>query len=103
LERLGPKIPIKATAEPMGLPGVKRRTVYGYVLATVIVMQIPAKTSEAVQNVIKTLHTEFSSHFSNVFNSITADNGSEFDDFALVEEWSPENYFAHTYSSWNGL
>jgi len=33
-------------------------------------MQIPAKTSEAVQNVIKTLHTEFSSHFSNHFREI---------------------------------
>ncbi|MGE4277766.1 MAG: IS30 family transposase [Lawsonibacter sp.] len=65
-----------------------------------IAMQIPAKTSEAVQAVMQTLHTEFAGHFSNVFKSITADNGSEFDDFALVEEWGTEIYFAHPYSSW---
>lgn len=33
-ERLGPEIPIKTTTVPMGLPGVNRRTVDGYVLAT---------------------------------------------------------------------
>lgn len=63
-------------------------------------MQIPSKTSEAVQAVMQTLHTEFAGHFSNVFKSITADNGSEFDDFAPVEEWGTEIYFAHPYSSW---
>lgn len=30
--QLGPEIPIKTTAVPMGLPGVNRRTVDGYVL-----------------------------------------------------------------------
>jgi len=33
-ERLGPEISIKTTAVPMGLPGVNRRTVDGYVLVT---------------------------------------------------------------------
>ena len=33
LERLGPEISIKTTAVPMGLPGVNRRTVDGFVLA----------------------------------------------------------------------
>ena len=33
-ESLGPEIPIKTTAVPMGLPGVNRRTVNGFVLDT---------------------------------------------------------------------
>lgn len=31
--QLGPEIPVKATAVPMGLPGMNRRTVDGYVLS----------------------------------------------------------------------
>jgi hypothetical protein len=31
--QLGPEIPVKTTAVPMGLPGMNRRTVDGYVLA----------------------------------------------------------------------
>ena len=38
LERLGPEIPIIKTAVPMGLPGVNRRTVDGYVLSGGIVL-----------------------------------------------------------------
>lgn len=32
--QLGPEIPIKITAVPMGLPGMNRRTVDGFILAT---------------------------------------------------------------------
>lgn len=38
LERLGPEIPVKTTAVPMGLPGVNQRTVDGYVLSGGIVL-----------------------------------------------------------------
>lgn len=31
--QLGPEIPVKTTAVPMGLPGMNRRTVDGYVLS----------------------------------------------------------------------
>lgn len=37
-ERLGPEIPIKTRELPMGLPGVNRRTVSGFVLATGFVL-----------------------------------------------------------------
>lgn len=37
-ERYGPEIPIKTTTVPMGLPGVNRRTVDGYVLSSGIVL-----------------------------------------------------------------
>lgn len=32
--QLGPEIPVKTTAVPMGLPGMNRRTVDGFILAT---------------------------------------------------------------------
>ncbi len=38
VEPLGPKIPIKTTTVPMGLPGVNRRTVDGYVLEDRVVL-----------------------------------------------------------------
>ncbi|MEA4934519.1 MAG: IS30 family transposase, partial [Lawsonibacter sp.] len=65
-----------------------------------IAVQIPGKTSEAVQAAMQLLHTEFGDHFSNVFKTITADNGSEFEDFAQTEQWGRKVYFAHPYSSW---
>ena len=32
--------------------------------------------------------------------SITTDNGSEFEDFAQLQDWGADIYFAHPYSSW---
>lgn len=46
---------------------------------------IPGKTSEAVMNLMNALHDEYGEHFSQVFKTITVDNGSEFADFAQVE------------------
>lgn len=65
-----------------------------------IAMRIPSKTSEAVQAAMQALHTEYGNRFSDVFKSITADNGSEFENFAQVEQWGTLVYFAHPYSSW---
>lgn len=39
-------------------------------------------------------------HQQQVFKTITVDNGSEFADFAQVEQWSTYVYFAHSYTSW---
>lgn len=39
-------------------------------------------------------------HFSQVFKTITVDNGSEFADFAQVENWGSKVFFAHPYTSW---
>ena len=38
--------------------------------------------------------------FSEVFKTITAYNGSEFEDLKSLEEWGVQIYFAHPYSSW---
>ena len=65
-----------------------------------IAMQIAGKTSKDVQTAMQALHAEFGDHFSAVFKTITADNGSEFENFAQTEQWGTKVYFAHPYSSW---
>ena len=49
---------------------------------------------------MKQLHDEFGERFSQVFRTITTDNGSEFADFTTMESYGTEIYFAHPYSSW---
>jgi IS30 family transposase len=63
-----------------------------------IAMQIAGKTSKDVQTAMQALHAEFGDHFSAVFKTITADNGSEFETFAQTEQWGTKVYFAHPYS-----
>ena len=67
---------------------------------TYLAFRIPGKTSEAVMNLMNTLHDEYGEHFSQVFKTITVDNGSEFADFAQVENWGSKVFFAHPYTSW---
>lgn len=65
-----------------------------------IAIRIPGKTSEAVMGAMQMLREEYGEQFSQVFKTITVDNGSEFADFARVEAWGTKVYFAHPYSSW---
>ena len=67
---------------------------------TYLAFRIPGKTSEAVMHLMNTLHDEYGEHFSQVFKTITVDNGSEFADFAQVENWGSKVFFAHPYTSW---
>ena len=67
---------------------------------TYLAFRIPGKTSEAVIELMNSLHEEFGDHFSEVFKTITVDNGSEFADFAQVENWGTKAFFAHPYTSW---
>ena len=67
---------------------------------TYLAFRIPAKTSEAVMGAMNALHNEYGDHFSEVFKTITVDNGSEFADFAQVAAWGSQIYFAHPYTSW---
>ncbi len=53
--------------------------------------KIDSKTTEGVKYAMEQLHAEFGEHFSEVFKTITADNGVEFASFSD---------FAHPYSSW---
>jgi IS30 family transposase len=65
-----------------------------------IAIRISGKTSKAVLEAMKALHDEFGEHFADIFKTITVDNGSEFADFAQVEQWGTKVFFAHPYSSW---
>ncbi len=67
---------------------------------TYLAFRIPAKTSEAVMGAMNALHNEYGNNFSEVFKTITVDNGSEFADFAQVAAWGCQVYFAHPYTSW---
>lgn len=64
-----------------------------------IAVRIPSKTSEAVMTAMQMLKAEFGDRFSQVFKTITVDNGSEFADFSQVEQWGAEVYFAHPFTS----
>lgn len=63
-------------------------------------IRIPGKNSKAVMDAMTAIHAEYGYLFSRVFKTITTDNGSEFEDFARVQQWGTDVYFAHPYSSW---
>lgn len=65
-----------------------------------IVRLIPSKTADAIMNELRNIRSFFGEHFSQVFKSITSDNGSEFSDLATLEvETDTRIYFTHPYSS----
>ena len=66
-----------------------------------LAIRIPGKTSEAVNAAMQKLREEFGeSFFSQIFKTITVDNGPEFADFAQTEQFGTKVYFAHPYTSW---
>jgi IS30 family transposase len=65
-----------------------------------LAIRIPGKTSAAVIDAMNALYYEYGERFSKVFKTITTDNGSEFEDFAQLQQWGTKVYFAHPYSSW---
>ena len=65
-----------------------------------IAIRISGKTSEAVMEAMTSLRDQFGDRFSQVFKTITLDNGSEFADFAQLEAWGCQVYFAHPSTSW---
>lgn len=65
-----------------------------------IAIRIPGKTSEAVNAAMERLYEEFGEKFSQVFKTITVDNGSEFTEFSQIEKYGTKVYFAHPYTSW---
>lgn len=42
---------------------------------------------------------EYGNHFNDVFKTITADNGLDFENIAQTEQWDTKICFAHPYSS----
>lgn len=84
----------KKKGEPATFSIVERLT--GYYLT----IRIKGKTNIGVTDAMNLLHNEYGEHFSDVFRTITTDNGSEFADFADIEALGTNIYFAHPYSSW---
>ncbi len=65
-----------------------------------IAIRIPGKDADSVLNAMRSLREGFGEKFSQVFKTITVDNGSEFSAFSQVENWGCAVYFAHPYTSW---
>ena len=65
-----------------------------------IAIRIPGKDADSVLKAMQSLREEFGDKFSQVFKTITVDNGSEFSAFSQVESWGCAVYFAHPYTSW---
>lgn len=84
----------KRKSDPVVFTIVERMT--GYYLS----IKISGKTVCGVSEAMKVLKDEFGDKFSQVFRSITTDNGAEFADFSSIESDGTEIYFAHPYSAW---
>ena len=66
-----------------------------------ILVKIAGKIKAAVMAGFEKIKKYFGSKFSDVFKSITTDNGSEFAELSNLEEDSKTLvYYAHPYSSW---
>lgn len=65
-----------------------------------IAIRISGKTSEAVVEAMRGIRSAYGDKFSQIFKTITTDNGSEFEDLSEIEQWGTKVYFAHPYSSW---
>ncbi len=66
-----------------------------------LIRPLEEHTAEGVGKALATLRSDFGASFSQVFKTITADNGSEF--YELTEQLSSygsKAYFCHPYSSW---
>jgi len=84
----------RAGKESVLLTLVEKKTRYYQVL------KIAGKNSQSVLQGLEALRDEYGEHFSDVFKSLTADNGTEFEQLSTIEEWGTKVYFAHPYSSW---
>ncbi len=57
-------------------------------------------SADAMMEAVEQLKVEYGDHFAQVFQTITADNGSEFGRLSELKEDGVKVYFAHPYSSW---
>ncbi|QSQ08658.1 hypothetical protein H0A61_00996 [Koleobacter methoxysyntrophicus] len=62
-----------------------------------LIMPLESKCAEAVDEVINQLKKQYGPLFTQVFKSITADNGSE---FSNLDNIGIDVYFTHPYSAW---
>ena len=65
-----------------------------------LAIKIPGKDSDSVMAAMEVLKEEYGDAFSEIFKTITADNGSEFERLSELEAYGVGVFFAHPYSSW---
>ena len=66
-----------------------------------IAIKIDGKTASAVSATMQSLQKYYGDKFSQIFKTITSDNGSEFAELAELENnTTTKVYFTHPYSSW---
>jgi IS30 family transposase len=66
-----------------------------------LILPLDKKDTVSVQIGLEKLKEHFGYRFSQIFKSITADNGSEFAELATwMEPWNISVFFSHPYSSW---
>jgi IS30 family transposase len=63
-------------------------------------LRVEDHSATAVTHAIQKLKQEFGTHFSDVFKTITADNGSEVAELSAQETTGTGVYFTHPFSSW---
>ena len=63
------------------------------------IIKIPSRSTQAVEQGLKTLRELYGERFSQVFRSITSDNGSEFASLPQLLSTIPI-YYAHLYSAY---
>ena len=64
-----------------------------------LAIKIDSKTSGSVNAAMAVLKEEYGDRFSEVFKTITTDNGAEFEAFSALEAYGSKIYFAHPYMS----
>jgi len=66
-----------------------------------MIMRLRDKKAETIMEAIRELKTQFGDRFSQVFKTITTDNGSEFANLSDLEQVADTLvYYAHPFSSW---
>lgn len=84
----------KKSGEPAVFTLVERLTGYYFSI------RIDSKTTAGVAAAMEQLKAQYGDRFSQVFRSITTDNGNEFAAFSAFEALGTDIYFAHPYSAW---
>lgn len=83
----------KKKGEPAVFTIAERLT--GYCIS----IRVNEKTSAGIAGAMEMLHERFGDKFSEVFRTITTDNGNEFAAFSEFEALGTKVYFAHPYST----
>lgn len=84
----------KAAKEPCVMTLTERK------LRVSIWLKLQNHSADAVMEAMEKLKAEYGEQFSKVFQTITADNGSEFVRLSELKAEDVKVYFAHPYSSW---